>query len=114
MDRSDGHIDARERRIARNEALFREVNERVKEVSEGAPTDQVDFLCECGDETCTESISLTRAEYEGLRADALLFGVRQGHEIPDVEEVVAENDRFWTVRKHRDEGQIARALDPRS
>jgi hypothetical protein len=58
VDKSDGHLDPREARIARNEALFREVNERVKEISD-ASEGRVDFLCECGDDQCTASISLT-------------------------------------------------------
>lgn len=75
---SDGRIDPREQRIARNEALFREVNERVKEVSAEAPLDRIEFLCECGDEECTESVSLDRTEYEQLRSDPLLFAVNRG------------------------------------
>ena len=104
---------SREIRIARNEALFREVNERVQEVSPNTSNGRIDFLCECGDETCTESISLNQAEYERLRSDPLTFGVKPGHVIPDVENIVEENDRFHTVRKHEDEGRIARATDPR-
>jgi hypothetical protein len=114
MDLSDGRIGARKTRIARNEALFREVNERVREVSERGPMERIDFLCECGDAECTESISLTLGEYERLRSDPVIFGIKGGHAIPDVEEVVGENERFQTVRKHEDEGHIARATDPRS
>jgi hypothetical protein len=111
---SDGRISVRKTRIARNEALFREVNERVREVSERAPMGQIDFLCECGDAECTESISLTLEEYERLRSDPLVFGIKRSHAIPDVEDVVGETERFQTVRKHEDEGRIARATDPRS
>jgi hypothetical protein len=114
MHPSGGRSEARTAQIARNEALFREVNERVREVSEVGPRERTEFLCECGDSECTESISLTLAEYEGLRADPLLFGVKPGHAIPDVEEVVAENERFQTVRKHENAGDIALATDPRS
>jgi hypothetical protein len=104
---------SRENRIARNEALFREVNERVQEVSSHSSNGRIDFLCECGDETCTESISLSQGEYEQLRSDPLTFGVKPGHAIPDVEYIVAEGERFHTVRKHQEEGRIARATDPR-
>jgi hypothetical protein len=114
LDDSDGRLDPREERIARNEALFREVNERVREVSDAGPAELIGFLCECGDARCTESISLTRAEYERLRSDPLLFGVKPGHAIADAEDVVDVDDRFQMVRKHRDEGVIARATDPRS
>jgi hypothetical protein len=114
MDLADGPLDSRESRIARNEVLFREVNERVQEVSERAATDTIEFLCECGDKLCTQSISLRRAEYERLRSDPLLFGIKPGHAIPDVEDVVDENERFQTVRKHEEEGRIARVTDPRA
>jgi hypothetical protein len=103
----------REIRIARNEALFREVNERVQEINPHTSNGRIDFLCECGDETCTESISLSQGEYERLRSDPLTFGVKPGHAIPDVEHIVAEDERFHTVRKDEEEGRIARATDPR-
>jgi len=106
--------DERKQRIARNETIFREVNERIEEVSGGAPGHRVEFLCECGSRECTEVIALTRGEYEGLRADSVLFAVLPGHEIPEVEIVVAENERFLTVRKLAEEQEIARETDPRA
>jgi hypothetical protein len=102
----------RKDRIARNEALFREVNERVQEItpSEGG----IDFICECGYEECIERVSLTSDEYERVRSDPVEFFVKPGHEIPDVEEVVEAHDRFLLVRKHVAERDIARQTDPRS
>jgi hypothetical protein len=109
-------VDAERRRerIARNEALFREVNERVKEVTADPTAERIEFLCECGNADCTEAISLDRAEYEHLRSDPLLFGVKPGHAIPDVEDVVAEDERFETVRKRANEARIALETDPRA
>jgi mannose-1-phosphate guanylyltransferase len=101
------------RTIARNEALFREVNERVEEVSVGAASEVTEFLCECGNADCTQSIALFAREYEQLRSDPLLFAVAPRHEIEDVEDVVSENERFWTVRKSEDAAGIARRTDPR-
>ena len=103
----------REDRIARNETLFREVNERVQELSADAPLDRLEFLCECGDPDCTETVSLDRTEYERVRSDSLLFVVKPGHGIAEVEDVVGSNDRYETVRKHEDEARIARETDPR-
>jgi hypothetical protein len=110
----DERQDRRTYQIARNEALFREVNERVQEVSESRATLTTDFVCECGDAGCTKTIPLRDEEYERVRADPLLFAVVPGHEIPDVEEVVAENERFNVVRKHVAEGVLARETDPRT
>jgi hypothetical protein len=64
----DEHIDDRERRVIRNEALFREVNERIEDVSEDVSrADFIEFLCECGEEACIERIELSREEYEDIR-----------------------------------------------
>jgi len=104
----------RKHQIARNEALFREVNERLEEVSPGRSTEMTEFLCECGDADCTETVALRDEEYDRVRSDPLLFAVLPGHEIPDVEEILASNERFSLVRKHAGEGVIARQTDPRS
>lgn len=104
---------SREARIAKNEVLFREVNERIREL---APADgSAEFLCECGDAGCAEPIELTLAQYESIRADAAHFFVRPGHEASDVEEVVRREDGFLVVAK-RDgtPAEIAEANDPRS
>jgi hypothetical protein len=58
-------------------------------------------------------ISLNRDEYERLRSDPLLFGIKPGHAIEDVEDVVAQAERFHIVRKHENGGRIAIVTDPR-
>jgi hypothetical protein len=110
-------VDERSRRLSQNEALFREVNERVERLSEAfqATAEPMRLLCECGNESCFEHVELTVEEYERVRADGALFVVRPGHDARDREDVVEEHDRFWIVRK-RPGGpeEIAEALDPRS
>jgi hypothetical protein len=101
-------------RLARNEALFRSVNERVEEVVQPGPAETIDFLCECGDSECVEKISLAREEYERVRAHGAQFALVAGHEIPEIEYVVMRSDRFLVVRKHPDEAEIAQETDPRS
>jgi len=106
----------REESIARNEALFREVNERIHDVPpEGPVPEHSGFLCECGDAACTETVMLSLEEYESVRADPMTFAVLPTHVAPDVEDVVARIDeRFVVVRKHPEEAAIARETDPRS
>jgi hypothetical protein len=111
---ADERSKRRKDRLARNETLFREVNERVEEISEGAGLEMIEFVCECGDADCTEAVSLTHPEFEQLRDDPLLFAVVPGHAIAEVEDVVSDGDRFQVVRKHEEEGQIARTTDPRA
>ena len=93
-------MDARARRVADNETLFREVNERIKEVNlEVAADEPSDFLCECGRVDCTRPVGLTLAEYEGVRGDPTHFAVAPGHEFPDIERVLSQNARFAVVEK---------------
>ena len=107
---------SREERIARNEALFREVNEQIKDVSDDVPAgSEAGFVCECGDPECTSTVSLTLVEYEEVRSDPTHFAVLPGHVEPDVEVVVARNDRFAVVRKNEPKAaRIAVREDPRA
>jgi hypothetical protein len=110
-------MESREERIGLNEAVFREVNERIEELAErfelgSAP---LDLICECGDASCAQPISMSPAEYEELRSDPHQFAVFPGHEIPDVESVVAKKNGYHVVAK--DKGipeQVAEETDPRS
>jgi hypothetical protein len=98
-------------RFARNEAIFREVNERVADVMD-SEAHMTNFLCECGNLDCVEEISLTNAEYMTLRSNPATFAVTRGHALEDVETVVEETDRFQIVEKHPREAAIAEATDP--
>ena len=103
--------DARER----NEALFRQVNERIEDVGTALTPDGVpmEFLCECDDPDCVEKVSATRAEYEAIRAVATHFVVLPGHEDPGVEHVVQATERFMVVEKEGEAGHEAEEDDPR-
>lgn len=109
-------MDSRQQRVAKNETLFRDVNERIKEVNEPLASEEPsDYLCECGSQECTEPISLTRAEYERVRSEPTHFAVVSGHVVPDVEEVVAESDSYVVVAKRASTAaRIAIERDPRS
>jgi hypothetical protein len=108
-------MSSHEERIGLNEAVFREVNERIEDLAEtfDLKTQTLDLICECGDAGCVERISMTRAEYEELRSDPHQFAVHPGHEYPDIESVVARLKNYDVVRK--DSGvaeQIAEETDP--
>ena len=108
-------MDDRERRIALNEALFREVNEAVSGVSERFASETFEIVCECGDSACTDRIELTRDEYEALRDESDQFAVVPGHEIPDVERVVGKHRNYVVVAKLGAEASaLAERMDPRS
>lgn len=104
-------------RIARNEALFRQVNERVKDVTDAfADLDRspVDFVCECGNQDCTQPVSLTLAEYEQVRSVPTHFVVVPDHVIRAVEVVVRSGEGYAVVEKLPSEASIAHETDPRS
>jgi len=107
----------RERRVGENEALFRDINERVnvalkphavwRSVSE--------WVCECPDEGCAEPIAMTPEEYEDLRANATHFAVfpDDKHVRADVESVVEKHERYWVVEKRGEAAEIAEERDIR-
>ena len=108
-------MDARERRMAQNESLFREVNERVEAVAHQlGPDIPYEFVCECANADCTFRVVLPLRDYEAVRADPKQFVVLPLHYTPEIENVVAENDGYWIVRKSGEAGEYVERLDPRS
>jgi hypothetical protein len=112
-------VSESEERLARNEAIFREINERTRSLQErfgpdDPTTSYEEFLCECGDQMCVERVKLTVPEYESIRAESTQFVVRPGHSIPRVERVVQENDRYVVVVKIGEPAEKAVDTDPRS
>ena len=102
------------RRIAQRQALLREVNERIHEIAgDFGAAEGFSILCECASNECQERIELTQTEYEHLRRMPTRLAVLRGHDVPAVERVVQENDRFVTVEKVDDSGIAALSLDPR-
>jgi hypothetical protein len=107
--------DVRAERAARNEALFRRVNERVEEVNKAFDSilDDADFVCECADVDCIEKIRMTLPEYEALRSDATRFAVKHGHLAPAAERVIEERAGYVVVEKLGRAAERAKELDPR-
>jgi hypothetical protein len=116
--------DAHKRRLADNEALFREINERVQAQAEthGDDGHVYAYFCECSRPGCVERVHTTSAEYEQVRAHAKRFILAAGHEIDDIEEVVDEIEdvvddmqvESVVVEKQGVAGARAEELDPRA
>jgi hypothetical protein len=110
-------MSAREKQIGLNEAVFREVNERIESLAEtfDLKSEPLDLVCECGDAACVQRITMSHAEYEQLRSDPRQFAVHPGHEIPGVETVVCKRKGYHIVEKdHGVPEQVAERTDPRS
>src|SRR4051812_47666851 len=109
-----GVVNERMRRQALNEALFREVNERINDAADRFGLQTFDIVCECDMIDCSERLEIAQDAYEQLRADPTLYAVAPGHDAPGVESVVAHEKRYDVVRKHDGEpAEIARATAPR-
>jgi hypothetical protein len=113
-------MEERFERQARNEALVREVNERINTLDRGAAgsgavhgADTFGFHCECGrDGGCQEMVWMTLGEYEVVRRQDDRFALAPGHETDALEHVVHGNERFLIVDKV-DAAEPLVADDPR-
>jgi hypothetical protein len=104
-------MDSRLERRARNEALIREVNERIEQLDRAADAADLgdepvrfEFLCECGAEDnegvgCQERIEMTVVEYEEARRQSDRFALLPGHEREELEDVIRRTERFVVVDK---------------
>jgi hypothetical protein len=103
-------------KAARNQVVFREVNERIAELTGLMNETGFNlFICECSDPGCAESLEITTGEYEAVRRDGARFVIVNGHELPEVERVVDGNGRFIVVEKTGHAAEIALAnAAPRS
>lgn len=105
--------ERQEKRLAMNEALFRDVNERIREISDNFEQRGAtyDFLCECSDPACSERVVLTRAEYEDVRSEPTRFVVAKGHAIPEIESIVRHAKDHVIVEKEGAAADVAVRLD---
>jgi hypothetical protein len=84
-------------RVARNEDIFHEVSERIREQPEDFPASSlnfIEFLCECSRTDCAERLVMTLEEYESVRAEPARFAVAPDHVEPEHERLVAQTERF--------------------
>jgi hypothetical protein len=110
-------VDERERRIALNEVVFREVNERIEELGDqfGLQERPLELVCECGDASCTSQIRMNASEYEEIRRDPTLFVIHPGHETAGVEELVDKRNGYHVVRKRAGgPAELAEDTNPRA
>jgi hypothetical protein len=107
---------SRQERAARNESLFREVNERIEDAATNFSSMFNEFICECADDSCFEYVSLTIEEYSSVRKSSpVYFIVKPGHASLEFERVVGgEADRYDIVEKLEEAAEVAAELDPRT
>ena len=102
-------MKSREERVARNEALFQEVNRQIEKLEEslGQP-ETLTILCECSKKHCLDTLEVEPAVYQRVRANPLLFFVVRDHEDLGVERVVEQTRSFLVVEKIGRAGEAVR------
>jgi hypothetical protein len=112
---------ARDDQRARNEVLFRNLNERVSEISDGldmtpvgVPAEHDEFFCECGGLDCSARVSMTRDEYEAVRGHPARFLTLEEHADPQIERIVERHAGYVVVEKLPQEQEVALKTDPRA
>lgn len=104
---------AREIRAARNQSLFRAVNERMRALNESFAlvTDTFTIACECADTDCVEMLEIQPEDYLRLRTEPRHFAVLPGHVYADVENVIRETEQYVVVEKFGTASDVAEILD---
>ena len=107
-------------RLAHNQTLFREVNERIQylgEVNErigySAEGATSEFVCECSNTECISTIELTVVEYTRVRSNPTWFVIKPDHDLAQIERVVSRDDGFAVVERLILE-EYMQETDPRS
>jgi hypothetical protein len=81
--------DRREDRLARNQAVFREIDEAYHELLE--------LFCECSDESCTVRIKVAIEHYEQVRAWPGRFLIYPRHDRARIDRVVDRGRGYEVV-----------------
>jgi hypothetical protein len=113
----DSTSEERAARGARTQSLFRDLNERVREIND-VFSDVVpfgDWMCECANEPCTARVEVSTAEYEAVRAVPTRFVVapQDSHVFSEMEHVTKRTDRYWVVGKDGEAAELAARADRR-
>ena len=91
----------RAERLARNQSLFRSINERIVVLRAATGEPRSHFLCECASAGCVEHIGITPAQYQHVRSNPVMFAVfpNATHVFEDVERIVETHPGHWVIEK---------------
>ncbi len=115
MAEGDGLGSLWERRFAANQTVFRRSNERlIRWLGPFAPG-SMEYVCECGDDSCADLVSLLTSEYEHVRSNSAWFLIALDHEIlsGDSERILETHEHHHVVEKSGAAGATARSTDIR-
>jgi hypothetical protein len=96
-------------RAARNEEVFREVNQRIEEGAEQHGVEAPHrFHCECGRASCLHTIHMPPPVYERVAEQRYHFVLSPGHEDEEIERIVDRQPDYVVVEKV---GEARRQID---
>ena len=96
-------------RAARNETVFRDINERIEAGAEMLGITASELIhCECDRVECLEMVEMRPAAYREVLDRRYHFITALGHADPRIEQVVEEHDNYCVVEKI---GEAREALD---
>lgn len=104
--------EEREVRAARNQALFRAVNEKIMELNDGFGEivgGTVSVACECSQVECVRLLEITSDAYQAVRESPRTFVVLVDHVEPGVERIVSAHDGYAVVEVQGQGGRVADA-----
>ena len=92
--------EARRTRLAKNQSLFRAVNDQIEYMARAQSTVlPLRVLCECADPDCDAHVELTQGEYEAVRQNPTQFFVLPAHVFPEFETIVERRGHYVIVEK---------------
>ena len=92
-------MSPRESRYAKNQALFRKVNERIAELTGTWWADQqLQIICECANTGCVAPLDVLLADYQRVRTHPGWFLIKPGHAVSEVEQVIEQQDGYEIIK----------------
>lgn len=103
--------EEREFRAARNQALFRAVNEKLLDLNEvfGEVVGTFSIACECAELECVQLLEIPPEAYRAVRESPRTFAVLPAHVRPAVERVVSTHDGYVVVEAMGEGAAVAEA-----
>lgn len=93
--------NSRQRRIRGNEQQFKAFNEAIR-LGRPDTGPKLQVVCECGRLDCDQRLDISDEEWREAHTHPGCYVIAVGHELPDIEDVVATNERYAVVEKHVD------------
>ncbi len=100
--------------LAQRQNLFRDANERIEYAATAVGHKGLrPFICECSLDGCVERIEVETEIYEIVRGHSARFLTLPGHEVVEIEDVVARRAGYQVVEKQSVFAEIATSGNPR-